>query len=362
MSVPVAGQATQTAPAAQASPAPPPLVVTAFGGAPVTYKAPRTPWGDPDLQGVWASDDIAGIPMSRPAQYGDRLFLNEQELEARKKQIDSGVARSENEADSTFRFDFARRAFPQTSQVVDPPIGQMPRVLPGRQQMPRGTFGPGPLDWVTDFSGYERCITRGIFGSALNVIYGNGNRIVQSPGAVAFSYEMLSDTRIFYTDGRPHVGSNIKMYLGDSRARWDGEDLVVETTNMTDRTAFGVNGNGPLHSTQIKVTERFRRVAADIVQYQITVDDPLTYERPFTVSFPLTPLEGGRLLPYDCHPGNYAILQSLGAERVEDQRLADDLKRGIIRPRVGVQEGAGVGAAPAGGGGGGRGRGAGPAF
>jgi hypothetical protein len=361
MSVPVAGQATQTTQAAPASPAPPPLVVTAFGGAPVTYKAPRTPWGDPDLQGVWASDDMAGIPMSRPAQYGDRLFLNEQELAARKKQIDSGVARSENEADSTFRFDFARRAFPQTSQVVDPPNGQMPATLPGRRQMPRGTFGPGPLDWVTDFSGYERCITRGIFGSALNVIYGNGNRIVQSPGAVAFSYEMLSDTRIFYTDGRPRISSNIKMYLGDSRARWEGEDLVVETTNLTDRTAFGVNGNGPLHSEKMKVTERFRRVAADILQYQITVDDPETYVRPFTVSMPLTPLEGGKLLPYDCHPGNYAILQSLGAERVEDKRLADDLERGIIRPRIGVQEGAGVGAAPAGGGGG-RGRGAGPAF
>jgi hypothetical protein len=362
MSVPVAGQATQATQATPAaSPAPPPLVVTAFGGAPTTYKAPRTPWGDPDLQGVWASDDMAGIPMSRPAQYGDRLFLTEQELEARKKQIAAGVARSENEADSTFRFDFARRAFPQTSQVVDPPNGQMPATVPGRRQMPRGTFGPGPLDWVTDFSGYERCITRGIFGSALNVIYGNGNRIVQSPGAVAFSYEMLSDTRVFYMDGRPHIGSKIKAYLGDSRAHWEGEDLVVETTNLTDRTAFGVNGNGPLHSEKMKVTERFRRVAADILQYQITVDDPDTYVRPFTVSMPLTPLEGGKLLPYDCHPGNYAILQSLGAERVEDQRLADDLKRGIIRPRIGVQEGAGVGAAPAGGGGG-RGRGAGPAF
>ena len=347
MTVPVSGQG---------SPAPPALVVTAFGGAPSTYKAPRTPWGDPDLQGVWASDDMGGIPMSRPAQYGDRLYLNEQEFAQRKEQIARGVERSENEADSTFRFDFVRRAFPQTSQVVDPPTGQMPATVPGRRQMPRGTFGPGPLDWVTDFSGYERCITRGVFGSALNVIYGNGNRIVQSPGAVAFSYEMLPDTRIFFTDGRPHVSTNIKMYLGDSRAHWEGEDLVVETTNLTDRTAFGVNGNGPLHSTQMKVTERFKRVAADILQYQITVDDPLTYVSPFTVSMPLTPLEGGNLLPYDCHPGNYAILQSLGAERYEDRRLADDLARGIIRPRVGVQEGAGVGAAP---GGGGRGRGAG---
>ena len=106
----------------------------------------------------------------------------------------------------------------------------------------------------------------------------------------------------------------------------------------------------------MKVTERFRRVADDILQYQVTVDDPQTYERPFTVSMPLTPLEGGKLLPYDCHPGNYALLQSLGAERLEDQRLVEDRTRGIIRPRRGVQEGAGVGAAlpAARGGGGGR--------
>jgi hypothetical protein len=170
---------------------------------------------------------------------------------------------------------------------------------------------------------------------------------------------MLPDTRLFYTDGRPHVGSAITSYLGDSRARWEGEDLVVETTNLTDRTAFGVNGNGPRHSTQMKVTERFRRVAEDILQYQITVDDPLTYERPFTVSMPLTPLEGGKLLPYDCHPGNYAIVQSRGAERHEDRRVEEDRANGINPPRRGGQEGAGVGAAPAGNRGRGAGRGVG---
>ena len=127
--------------------------------------------------------------------------------------------------------------------------------------MPRGTYGPGPLDSWMDFSLYERCITRGIGGSVLNVIYGNGNRIVQAPGVVAFSYEMLPDTRIFYTDGRPHVNQKIGMYLGDSRARWEGEELVVETTNLTDLTAFGVNGNGTRHSKAMKITERFRRVA-----------------------------------------------------------------------------------------------------
>jgi hypothetical protein len=260
---------------------------------------------------------------------------------APEQQVEQTVERSENDAESTFRFDFGRRAFPQTSLVVDPPDGQMPDTRPGVENMPRGTFGNGPLDWVTDFSLYERCVTRGIFGSVLRVIYGNGNRIVQSPGAVAFSYEMLSDTRIFYTDNRPRPSQDIHMYLGSSRARWEGDVLVVETTNLTDRTAFGVNGNGPIHSAQMKITEKFKRVADDVLQYQITVDDPLTYEAPFTVSFPLTPLDGGKLLPYDCHPGNYAILQSLGAERVEDRRIEEDLARGVIRPRSQISDGAG---------------------
>ena len=173
--------------------------------------------------------------------------------------------------------------------------------------MPRGTYGNGPLDSYTDFSTYERCITRGIAGSTLRVVYGNGQRIVQAPGVVAISYEMIHDTRLIYTDGRPHINQAIRQYLGDSRAHWEGDELVVETTNLTDRTAIGLNGNGNRHSTQMKLTERFKRVADDILQYQITVDDPVTYVRPFTMSYPLTPLDGGKLLPYDCHEGNYAL-------------------------------------------------------
>ncbi|HEU4689483.1 MAG TPA: hypothetical protein VFS23_14015, partial [Vicinamibacterales bacterium] len=181
----------------------------------------------------------------------------------------------------------------------------------------------------------------------LRVIYGNGNRIVQAPGVVALSYEMLPDTRIFYTDGRPHINQRIREYLGDSRAWWEGEELVVETTNLTNQTAVGVNGNGVQHSEQMKITERFRRVANDVIQYQATFDDPMTYERPFTISFPLTPLDGGMLLPYDCHPGNTAISMSLAGERAEDARHAADLAKGIIRPRRSVQDcGAGVGSAP----------------
>ena len=343
---------------------PPALVITAFGGKPVTYKAPRTPWGDPDLQGVWSSDDMENVPMAAGGGRGGArgagaaaaagapgqvspLYLDEQALAARQKQVTQTSTDRDDLAVSTFRWDYARRAFPQTRLIVDPPDGRLPGVKAEAQQrlMPRGTFGNGPLDSPEDFSLYERCITRGIAGSVLRVIYGNGNRIVQAPGVVAFGYEMLPDTRIIYTDGRPHIG-RIQQYLGDSRGRWEGEELVVETTNLTDRTAVGVNGNGVRHSAQMKITERFRRVAADVIQYQATFDDPLTYDRPFTISFPLTPLDGGVLLPYECHPGNTALSLALAAERAEDKAMAEAAAKGIKRQRRGVQEGADAAAPP----------------
>jgi hypothetical protein len=342
----------------------PALVVTAFGEKPApAFAAPRTPWGDPDLQGVWSSDDTAGIPLSRPQQFANRTFLTEQEYTDRQKQVERGIEQGEN-AIGSFRGDFARRAFHQTSLVVDPPDGRMPAVTPQAKlraaPRDRGTFGDGPFNSTEDFTLYDRCVTRGIVGSVLRVIYGNGNRIVQAPGMVAISYEMIHDTRVFYTDGRPHVGQAIRQYLGDSRARWEGDVLVVETTNLTDKTSIGLNGNGLRHSDKMKITERFKRLAADIIQYQVTVDDPVTYEKPFTISMPLTPLDGGKLLPYDCHEGNYAIRQSLGAERAEDAALAADLAKGIKRARRPVQDGLGIGGQPIGEGGPGRGRGAGP--
>jgi len=336
----------------------PALVITAYNGAsPTSYVTPKTPWGEPDLQGVWSSDDTSGIPRERPAEVGMRLYQNDQEFAARKKQVEVGVQRGQN-AVGSFRNDFATRAFRQTSLIVDPPDGRMPMTTPEaekrRASRDRGTFGDGPFNTFEDFTLYDRCITRGIVGSVLRVIYGNGNRIVQSPGVVAFSYEMIHDTRIIYTDGRPHVGKSIRQYLGDSRARWEGDVLVVETTNLTDKTSIGGNGNGLRHSDKMRITEQFKRVADDIIQYQFTIDDPVTYTQPFTMSMPLTPLSGGVLLPYECHEGNQAVHNALSAERAEDKALAADLAKGIKRPRRGVQE-SGVG------GGGNRGRGAGAA-
>ncbi len=322
----------------------PPLVITAHNGAPAApYTTPRTPWGDPDLQGVWSSDDTAGIPRERDAKAGTRLYLTDEEWAARQKQVADGVARGEN-AVGSFRNDFATRAFRQTSLIVDPPDGRMPAFTPEaekrRAPRDRGTFGDGPFNTFDDFTLYDRCITRGIVGSVLRVIYGNGNRIVQAPGVVAFSYEMIHDTRIFYTDGRPHLTPVMRQYLGDSRARWEGDELVVETTNLTDRTSIGGNGNGLRHSDRMVITERFKRVADDVVQYQFTVDDPVTYARPFTMSMPLTPLSGGVILPYDCHEGNGAVKNALSAERAEDKALAEDQAKGLVRPRRRAQEGA----------------------
>ena len=333
--LPVAGQS--------ASPSAPPLVITAYNaGPPTPYAMPRTPWGDPDLQGVWSSDDTSGIPMQRPANLGNELYQSDEQWAARQKQTQQGIQNALN-AIGTFRGDYARRSFRQTSLIVDPADGRTPAFTPAaekrRAPRDRGTFGDGPFNTPEDFTMYDRCITRGIVGSVLRVVYGNGNRIVQAPGMVVISYEMVHDTRVLYTDGRPHLSPSIQQLLGDSRARWEGDELVVETTNLTDKTSIGLNGNGLRHSDKMKITERFKRVAEDVIQYQMTIDDPVTYVRPFTLSLPMTPLEGNVLLPYDCHEGNLALMQSLSAERAEDRALAEDLKRGVVRPRRPVQDG-----------------------
>jgi hypothetical protein len=357
-SLPVSGQGSGAAA--------PPLVITAFNGGPVpSYTVPKTPWGEPDLQGVWSSDD-ATFPVSRPQPGAGRggagrgtapaapaqapqtsgepagLYLNDEQWAARQKQIKDGIVAAEN-AVSSFRGDFARRAFRQTSYVVDPPTGIMPQPTAEARKRAatrdRGTFGDGPFNTTEDFTLYDRCITRGVYGSVARVIYGNGNRIVQGPGMVAISYEMIHDTRVIYTDGRPHINNSIRQYLGDSRGHWEGDTLVVETTNLTDKTSIGANGNGLRHSDKMKMTEKIRRVADDIVQYQLTIDDPVTYPQPFTISIPLTPLDGGVLLPYECHEGNMAVRDALSAERTEDRALAEDAAKGIIRPRRGAQEG-----------------------
>jgi hypothetical protein len=213
----------------------------------------------------------------------------------------------------------------------------MPAVTPEadkrRASRDQGTFGAGPFDKPEDFTMYDRCITRGIVGSVLPVVYGNGNRIIQAPGQVVISYEMVHDTRVIYTDGRPHVGRGIRQILGDSRGHWEGNTLVIETTNLTDKTSIGLNGNGLRHSADMVMTERITRVGADELRYEIRINDPKTYVAPFTISLPLVSPPGYKLLPYECLEGDYAVANALSAERAEDKALAEDAKKGIVRAR-----------------------------
>jgi hypothetical protein len=201
-----------------------------------TRTPPKTAWGDPDLQGVWTSDDFYGVPFERPAQYGNRKFLTDEEYAARAKETDllatsvqAGVypnagywARQKGvdaKAVPTNWTEFARRAPRQTSLVVDPPDGRIPPLTAYGESVRAAMAAarkPRPESWL-DISMYDRCITRGVAGSMFPVIYGNGSEIVQEPGLVAIRYEMIHETRIIPIDNRPHAPAAMRSYMGDPR-------------------------------------------------------------------------------------------------------------------------------------------------
>jgi hypothetical protein len=310
------------------------------------WTPPRTPWGHPDLQGSWTSDSARGIPRERPQQVGTRLFLTDEEYTERVKRDEQTLRTARNASGAqTAGRDGAWRGnvtFRLASQVVDPPNGRLPAVTPEankrRASRDRGSFGEGPFNTFEDFTLYDRCITRGIVGSILPVPYGNGNRILQTPDGFVISYEMIHDTRVIPVDGRRHLAPAIRQYLGDSRGRWQGNTLVIETTNFTDQTSVGGgNGNGLRHSEALRMTEHLTRIADDVLLYDVTIDDPKTYTKPWTIALPLISPPGFMPLPYDCHEGNGAVKYIMSAERAEDRALEEDRQKGIIRARRPVQ-------------------------
>jgi hypothetical protein len=301
----------------------------------------KTSWGDPDIAGAWTSDDMRGVPRERAAEFGTRRYLSDEEFSKRLATDKQGRDREASRSGG-FRNDTGTRTFRQTSLVIDPPDGHIPAFTPyaesRRATRDRGSFGEGPFDSTHDFTLYDRCITRGVIGSILPVIYGNGNRWSQSPGYVTVTYEMIHDTRVIPLDGRPHLNPKIRQYLGDARGHWEGNTLVIETTNFTDQTSIGGNGNGLRHSDALKLTERVTRIDAETLEYIVTVDDPKTYVKPFTMLLDLTQRAGyAAVLPYECHEGNYMLRNTLSAERAEDRALEADLKKGIVRTRKPVQ-------------------------
>ena len=157
----------------------------------------------------------------------------------------------------------------------------------------------------------------------LPVIYGNGTQILQAPGVVVIRNEMIHEARVISLDGSPHAGSGVRMWMGDSRGRFEGGTLVVETTNFTERTGLGANGNGAVHSENMRLEERLRRVDGDTVRYEFTVHDPEFYTRPWTVAFELDSRDGYEIYEYACHEGNLGLANMLSAARAEERAAAE---------------------------------------
>jgi hypothetical protein len=284
--------------------------------------APRTPWGDPDLQGVWTSDEEAGVPFERPSTLGTKEVLEGEELDRALEQREvqraaaAPLAGGETGAGPTHWYENWGRKSPRTSMVVDPADGRIPALTDEAQQrnasraQARARSGRGPSDSWEDRSLYDRCITRGLPAVMFPTIYNNNERIVQGPGYVAITYEMIHETRLIPLDGRPHAPSRLKMLLGDARGRWDGDTLVVDTTNFTDRTNYRGSGE------TLRLTERFTRGDKGL-RYEVTVNDAHTFATPWTAALNLTATSN--LYEYGCHEGNYAMKNILSAARSEEK-------------------------------------------
>jgi hypothetical protein len=317
-----------------------PAETTAAAHVDKSWKAPRTSWGHPSFEGVWSTDDLRGVPMNRPKEQAGRESLTPEEFKKRAAN-DEGVRDFDVNVGTFLQHESGIRSFGYTSLVVDPPNGQMPELTSAGKGLAakrtRGTYGPGPFDGLSDFSLYDRCVTRGVLGSLLPVIYGNGLRITQTPSAVAISYEMIHDTRIIPLDDRPRLTSDIRQYMGSARGHFEDDTLVVETTNFTDLTSLGVNGNGSPNSERLKLTERFTRVDPEMIEYRATVDDPGAYTAPFTLRLMITSRPGYDVLEYSCHEGNGAVAHALSGERTYERQVAEAEAKGLPIPGRAVE-------------------------
>jgi hypothetical protein len=296
---------------------------------PSEYRAPRTAWGDPDLQGNYTNLSEAGTPLERPKEYEGKdtnAISAEERAKIKKKLAEDTIGRflGPTEAPDNWWQPAYGKFVEKGAQlwlVIDPPDGRIPPLTPEAQKKRAAAAADAAKrfakrdhpDWVTDLNLYDRCITRGYPGSMLPAIYGNAYQIVQAPGSVAITMEMVHETRVIPLDGRPHPSADVHLDMGDPRGHWEGDTLVVETTNFRDRSVYQ-NAN----PDRLRLTERFQRVSPRTVRWTVTVDDPTTWTRPWTFSMPLTQDETEVLMPYECHEGNYGVPNILSATRAEE--------------------------------------------
>jgi hypothetical protein len=300
---------------------PPPVLGQSAG-----FTPPRTPWGDPDLQGAYTNSDESLTPLERPDQLtGRRLedFTEAELVELRKERSDERVEADRQRWELRSPLHWFENHDPQNSRawlVVDPPDGKVPAQVPQARlrfaAREAARAGRGPADSYEDRSLYDRCITRGLPGSMMPAIYGNAYQIVQGPGYIALIYEMVHETRIISVDGRPALGPTIRQYMGDARGRWEGTTLVVETTNFTDKTPY--RGS----TEHLKITERFTPVTPDTVEWAVTFTDPETWTRPWTFAMNLTRKDDSQQpFEYACHEGNLGLEFILRAARAEEKAV-----------------------------------------
>jgi hypothetical protein len=294
---------------------------------------PMTPWGDPDLQGMWPIMHLFATNLQRNPQYGDRRLLTDEEwkraegvLQAREQryqeEIKTGKMNMGHWAESTTRTQATRL----TSLISYPANGRMPALTEkGTALVPsfRSDDTSKVFDSPEDFDAWDRCITRGLPSSMLPYNYNNGIQILQSPGYVVINLEMVHEARIVPVDGRPPLPGTFKQWMGESRGHWDGSTLVVETTNFNGRVHMlitGIPGKPPgdwPSSPNMKVTERFTRVSASRIDYEMTIEDPDVLTDKWTVSYPMFQDPEYFWYEYACHEGNTAIRNFIEASRFE---------------------------------------------
>jgi len=299
------------------------------------YKAPRTPWGDPDIQGNYTNLTEAGTPLEKPREFEGRNLseikgdeLRKVKREAAQRTIDAFLGPTEA-PDNWWQVAYKNiENGSQAWMVIDPPDGKVPPLTAEAQQRQQAALDArkrnmrGSADSYIDRSLYDRCITRGFPTSGMPTIYGNSSQIVQGPGFVAITYEMIHDTRLVPVAPASQIGKEIRSDMGYSRGHWEGDTLVVETTNFLSRSVYR-NAN----ADRLKVTERFTPVSATQLRWNVTLDDPTTWTKAWTFSIPLTLNAAEPMMPYECHEGNYGLKNILSAARAEERKAAEASKK-----------------------------------
>ncbi|PYQ98615.1 MAG: hypothetical protein DMF97_12295 [Acidobacteria bacterium] len=312
------------------------IVATAFVGASVAAQSkhtpgrwtpPRTPDGQPDMQGIWTNATIT--PFERPANLRDKAFLTEAEAEAFERQAatrreEDGPPRPGDVGSyNQFWFDSGDRVVStrRTSLVIEPPDGRVP--LRPEAEAARNYTSAHEGDSYEFMSVWDRCITRGAPGGMFPAGYNNAYQIVQTPGHVVIHYEMIHEARIIPTDGGRHLPAHVRLWNGDPRGRWEGSTLVVDTTNYNSKGWIATQAaagriKGIPQTESLHVVERLTPIDANTIEYETTIDDPSMFTRPWTVSIPLHRDPTYRIYEYACHEGNRAVEGVLRGARAQE--------------------------------------------